>query len=74
MQAVLTSLKTQLPHTTISCSIDLVAAKDADHQLLITSRGAATRQQLASLRQQLELQARPLTGWLHIADGSIHAG
>jgi polysaccharide biosynthesis transport protein len=74
VQAVLTSLKTQLPHTTISCSIDLVAAKDADHQLLITSRGAATRQQLASLRQQLELQARPLTGWLHIADGSIHAG
>ena len=75
VQAVLTSLKTQLPHTTISCSLDLVAAKDADHQLLITSRGAATRQQLASLRQQLELQARPLTGWLHIADGSsIHAG
>ena len=64
VKTVLSALKTQLPHTTISCSLDLVAAKDADHQLLITSRGAATRSQLSSLRQQLELQARPLTGWL----------
>ena len=67
MQAVLSGLKAQLPHTDISCNLDLVAAKDADHQLLITSRGAATREQLSSLRQQLDLQARPLTGWLLIS-------
>jgi succinoglycan biosynthesis transport protein ExoP len=64
VEGVLSALKAQLPHTTISCSLDLVAAKDADHQLLITSRGSATRQELSSLRQQLELQARPVTGWL----------
>jgi len=64
VQSLLSALKAQLPHTTISCSLDLVAAKDADHQLLITSRGSATRQELSSLRQQLELQARPVTGWL----------
>jgi succinoglycan biosynthesis transport protein ExoP len=64
VQDLLSALKAQLPHTTISCSLDLVAAKDADHQLLITSRGSATRQELSSLRQQLELQARPVTGWL----------
>ena len=69
VQNLLNALKAQLPHTTISCSLDLVAAKDADHQLLITSRGSATRQELSSLRQQLELQARPVTGWL-LLEGS----
>jgi len=73
VQAVYSALKTHLPHTTISCSLDLVAAKDADHQLLITSRGSATRSQLASLRQQLELQARPLTGWLLVENGEHNA-
>jgi hypothetical protein len=69
VEGVLSALKAQLPHTSISCSLDLVAAKDADHQLLITSRGSATRQELSSLRQQLELQARPVTGWL-LLEGS----
>ena len=69
VEGMLSALKAQLPHTTISCSLDLVAAKDADHQLLITSRGSATRQELSSLRQQLELQARPVTGWL-LLEGS----
>jgi len=64
VQVLLSALKAQLPHTTISCGLDLVAAKDADHQLLITSPGSATRQELSNLRQQLELQARPVTGWL----------
>jgi len=73
VQAVYSALKTHLPHTTISCSLDLVAAKDADHQLLITSRGSATRSQLASLRQQLELQARPVTGWLLVENGEHNA-
>jgi hypothetical protein len=64
VQAVLQQLRALLPHTELLCSADLVAAKDCDHQLLITSPGAATRSELASLREQLELQARPVTGWL----------
>jgi succinoglycan biosynthesis transport protein ExoP len=64
VQAVLRQLRSLLPHTELLCSADLVAAKDCDHQLLITSPGAATRSELASLREQLELQARPVTGWL----------
>jgi succinoglycan biosynthesis transport protein ExoP len=64
VQAVLQQLRNLLPHTELLCSADLVAAKDCDHQLLITSPGAATRSELSELRQQLELQARPVTGWL----------
>ena len=64
VQAVLQQLRSLLPHTELLCSADLVAAKDCDHQLLITSPGTATRRELASLREQLELQARPVTGWL----------
>jgi succinoglycan biosynthesis transport protein ExoP len=73
VQSLLRALNAQLPHTTISCSLDLVAAKDADHQLLITSRGSATRLELSSLRQQLELQARPVTGWLLLETGDRNA-
>ena len=64
VQTVLQQLRGLLPHTELLCSADLVTAKDCDHQLLITSPGAATRRDLAELRQQLELQARPVTGWL----------
>jgi uncharacterized protein involved in exopolysaccharide biosynthesis len=61
---LLKQLRQAMPHTELQCSADLVAASDCDHQLLITSAGAATRRQLASLRQQLKLQGRPITGWL----------
>ena len=61
---LLEQLRQAMPHTELQCSADLVAASDCDHQLLITSAGAATRRQLASLRQQLKLQGRPITGWL----------
>ncbi|MBM5820517.1 MAG: hypothetical protein FJ070_10620 [Cyanobacteria bacterium K_DeepCast_150m_m2_101] len=64
VQRVLSQLQQQLPHTELHCSADLVGAADCDHQLLITSLGSATRSQLASLRQQLNLQGRPITGWL----------
>jgi hypothetical protein len=53
-----------MPHTELQCSADLVAAAGCDHQLLITSAGAATRRQLAQLRLQLKLLGRPITGWL----------
>jgi len=64
MQQLLIQLRQELPHTELHCSADLVGAADCDHQMLITSLGSATRIQLASLRQQLNLQGRPITGWL----------
>jgi len=64
VQRLLSQLHQQLPHTELHCSADLVGAADCDHQLLITSLGSATRSQLTSLRQQLNLQGRPITGWL----------
>ena len=54
----------QLPAAQLHCGTDLLAAGRCDHQLVVTAPGAATRLQLAQLRQQLELQGRPLTGWL----------
>jgi len=67
VQRLLSQLQHQLPHTELHCSADLVGAAGCDHQLLITSLGSATRSQLASLRQQLNLQGRPITGWLLLA-------
>jgi hypothetical protein len=64
LQELLDQLRQTMPHTELLCSGDLVAAASCDHQLLVTSPGAPTRAQLAQLRQQLELQGRPLTGWL----------
>lgn len=61
---LLDQLRRAMPHTDLNCSADLVSASDCDHQLLITSAGAATRRQLAQLRLQLKLQGRPITGWL----------
>ena len=64
VQRLLTQLQEQLPHTELSCSRDLVEAASCDHQLLITSLGSATRSELTNLQQQLNLQGRPITGWL----------
>jgi uncharacterized protein involved in exopolysaccharide biosynthesis len=64
VQHLLQRLQQRLPHTDLHCSADLVHAADCDHQLLITSLGAATRTELSNLRQQLQLQGRPITGWL----------
>jgi hypothetical protein len=64
MQHLLQRLQQRLPHTDLHCSADLVHAADCDHQLLITSLGAPTRTELSNLRQQLQLQGRPITGWL----------
>ena len=68
VKQVLNQLKEQLPHTELSCSRDLVEAAGCDHQLLITRLGAPTRTELANLRQQLNLQGRPITGWLLLDD------
>jgi uncharacterized protein involved in exopolysaccharide biosynthesis len=64
VQQLLDQLRQTMPHTELLCSSDLVAAAGCDHQLLVTSPGAPTRPQLAQLRQQLDLQGRPITGWL----------
>jgi succinoglycan biosynthesis transport protein ExoP len=64
VQHLLQRLQQSLPHTDLHCTADLVHAADCDHQLLITSLGAATRTELSNLRQQLQLQGRPITGWL----------
>jgi uncharacterized protein involved in exopolysaccharide biosynthesis len=72
VQELLDQLRQTMPHTELLCSSDLVAAAGCDHQLLITSPGAPTRSQLAQLRQQLDLQGRPITGWLLLdATGAV---
>jgi uncharacterized protein involved in exopolysaccharide biosynthesis len=72
VQQLLDQLRQTMPHTELLCSADLVAAAGCDHQLLITSPGAPTRSQLAQLRQQLDLQGRPITGWLLLdATGAV---
>ena len=65
LQAVLSQ---ELPGAQLHCGSNLLAAGHCDHQLVITAPGAATRPQLAQLRQQLELQGKPVTGWLLLTD------
>ena len=43
---------------------DLLAARLCSHQLLICRTGAISRTALRQLRQQLQLQKQPLTGWI----------
>lgn len=54
----------------VLCSTDLVACRSCATQLLITSPGAATREQLSALRQQLRLQGTPVAGWLLLKPAS----
>jgi uncharacterized protein involved in exopolysaccharide biosynthesis len=71
LQRLLTALRQRMPHTELHCDDDLVKAANCDHQLLVTSLGAPTRSQLASLSQQLQLQGRPITGWLLLDDTGV---
>jgi succinoglycan biosynthesis transport protein ExoP len=68
VQHLLNALRQRMPHTELLCDQDLVKAANCDHQLLITRIGIPTRSQLASLNQQLQLQGRPITGWLLLVD------
>ena len=70
VKRVLSQLQEQLPHTELVCSSDLVQAASCDHQLLITRLGAPNRHELANLHQQLNLQNRPITGWLLLDETS----
>jgi hypothetical protein len=71
LQLLLSALRQRMPRTELHCDHDLVEAANCDHQLLITSLGAPTRSQLASLSQQLQLQGRPITGWLLLDDTGV---
>jgi succinoglycan biosynthesis transport protein ExoP len=71
LQRLLTALRQRMPRTELHCDHDLVEAANCDHQLLITSLGAPTRSELASLSQQLQLQGRPITGWLLLDATSV---
>jgi uncharacterized protein involved in exopolysaccharide biosynthesis len=71
LQRLLTALRQRMPRTELHCDHDLVKAAKCDHQLLITSLGATTRRQLASLSQQVELLGRPITGWLLLDETSV---
>jgi succinoglycan biosynthesis transport protein ExoP len=68
---LLSDLRQRMPRTELHCDHNLVSADNCDHQLLITSLGAPTRRQLASLSQQLQLQGRPITGWLLLDETSV---
>jgi succinoglycan biosynthesis transport protein ExoP len=71
LERLLSDLRQRMPRTELHCDHDLVEAAKCDHQLLITSLGAPTRRQLVSLRQQLQLQGRPITGWLLLDDSGV---
>jgi succinoglycan biosynthesis transport protein ExoP len=71
LQRLLNGLRERMPRTQLNCNHDLVEAASYDHQLLITSLGAPTRSQLASLSEQLQLQGRPITGWLLLDDTGV---
>jgi hypothetical protein len=71
LQQLLSDLRQLMPRTELHCDHDLVRAGNCDHQLLITSLGAPTRRQLASLSQQLQLQGRPISGWLLLNDSGV---
>lgn len=51
-------------HTDVVCSKDLLTTSHCSTQLLLFAPGAATRKELAALQQQLQLQSRPVAGWL----------
>ncbi len=50
----------------VLCSRDLVATRSCDAQVLLTSPGAAEREQLQRLLRDLELQGTPVVGWLQL--------
>ena len=54
-------------------STDLRQTSRCGTQLLVTSRGAATRTQLSELRQKLALQGSPLAGWI-LLDPKLNLG
>ncbi len=52
------------PGRELRVSRDLLATRSCSTQLLLTAPGAAKREQLRQLREQLALQAGPVAGWV----------
>lgn len=60
------------PERELLISRDLLATRACGTQLLVTAPGAAKREQLRQLREQLALQGGPLAGWV-LLDTSLEA-
>ena len=58
------------PLSDVVCSPDLLITRTCSTQLLLMASGAATRNELAALLQQLQLQGSPVAGWLWLRPGS----
>ena len=58
----------------VLCSSDLLASRHCSIQILLAAPGAATRAELASLVQQLQLQGTPVAGWLLLQPAPNQAG
>ena len=57
-------MKRALQGRELLISTDLRETSRCGTQLLLTSKGVATRTQLSHLRQKLALQNAPLAGWV----------
>ena len=73
LDAFSTSLGQALgPQRELLISRDLLATRACSTQLLLTAPGAAKREQLRQLREQLALQGTPVAGWV-LLDTSLEA-
>lgn len=73
LQAFSAELARALEGRELLVSTDLRQTSRCATQLLLTSRGAATRTQLSQLSQELALQGTPLAGWL-LLDPELNLG
>ena len=62
------ALQSSNPAAQVLLTADLAVAARCTAQLLLAAPGAASRDQLAQLQQNLQLQGRPVTGLLLVAD------
>jgi hypothetical protein len=67
LQHLRAELEQHLPGTVVRVEADLLGTRACSHQLLVTRAGATERSNLQTLRQQLQLQDQPITGWLLLA-------
>jgi hypothetical protein len=58
------SLQQLLPQCRVQLCRNLIEAAPCSHQVVIIRAASIERDQLRQFRQQAQLQARPLTGWL----------
>ena len=73
LEAFTVSLRQALgPHRELLISRNLLATRACSTQLLLTSPGAAKREKLRQLREQLALQGIPVAGWV-LLDTSLEA-